>query len=178
MNEDWLSQTLCEIEGVVRIERGPQVMEMTCDDDSLRDEVTAPRYKPGKRDADGRLIMPDEAAAEARARGDKAAAAKIMAAKRVDESIGRAPIQRGEPMRIIDDRAKHVPFMWKVYALTHEQEVDKDGRIVPVERFRKIAEIEGKADALDQARGYVEATKAKLAADRAETAALIEEMDA
>ena len=43
MNEDWLSQTLCEIEGVVRIERGPQLMEMTCDDDSLRDEVTAPR---------------------------------------------------------------------------------------------------------------------------------------
>jgi len=53
-------------------------------------------------------------------------------------------------MAVVDRRAKHAPFLWKVYQLQETGESDKDGD--PISRFIKVDEVEGKEDALDRAR--------------------------
>ena len=56
MAETWLFDTLLSLDEVVRVERGPQIVELTCNTTNLSNLVTHPQYCVGKRDALGRII--------------------------------------------------------------------------------------------------------------------------
>lgn len=56
MKENWLNEKLCSFDEKVRIELGPQIIEMNCTEANLSDDVTAPHYKVGGIDALGKVI--------------------------------------------------------------------------------------------------------------------------
>ena len=122
----WLNpEVLCSFgDDQVRIELGPQIIELDCTDENLHDEVTAPHYKIGGIDAYGRVIRPDEA--------------EVLVQK---NPVG--VVNKGEKMHCVDWRAKHVPHVWKVYQL---QETD-DGP----NRFIQVGECADKAMAITSA---------------------------
>lgn len=120
----------------VRVEIGPQVIELTCCDENLSDEVTAPHYKIGGRDANGKLIRPDELPQDQNVK-------KIRAR---DKVLGIPEVAKGEKMACVDWRSKHVPHIWKIYQLQETAEVDELGETVF--RFVKVDDIPGKEDAL------------------------------
>lgn len=120
----------------VRVEIGPQIVNLTCCDENLSDEVTAPHYRIGGRDATGKLIRPEElpqndAVKKARAR---------------DKALGIPEIRKGEKMACADWRSKHVPHVWKIYQLQETAEVGEDGETVY--RFVQVDEDANKEDAL------------------------------
>ncbi len=100
----WLNpDVLCSFgDDQVRIELGPQIIELDCTDENLRDEVTAPHYKIGGIDAYGRVIRPDEA--------------EVLVQK---NPVG--VVNKGEKMHCVDWRSKHVPHVWKVYQYDGER---------------------------------------------------------
>lgn len=145
--ETWMNDDLCSLAGdTVRIERGPQVIELDCTEANLSDEVTDRRYKLGKRDALGRLIDPDEAA---RRETDPKAAAVLRGNAAFDRLIGHKPLALGERMHCVDRAARHRPYVWKIYRM-QEAGIDRAGN--PISRFVKIEEVEGKDAALAAAR--------------------------
>ena len=91
MAETWLYENppegaLLSFDEVVRVELGPQVIEMQCSTKNLSRLVTHPKYRVGKPDAVGTIIGgPD------------------------------LPVDAGKTMRVVDWRAYHVPKLWKVY---------------------------------------------------------------
>ena len=59
--EKWLNKKLCSLHGdKVRVELGPQIIELDCTTKNLSDEVTAPHYQLGKVDAYGKIIDPSK----------------------------------------------------------------------------------------------------------------------
>ncbi|WP_299077900.1 hypothetical protein [uncultured Paraglaciecola sp.] len=60
MKENWLNENLCSFDEKVRVELGPQLIELPCTEQTLSDEVTAPHYKEGSPDALGRTIVKGE----------------------------------------------------------------------------------------------------------------------
>ena len=132
--ENWLNENLCSFDEKVRIERGPQIVELVCNDVNLSNAVTSPYYQDGARDATGKVIRPSKLPEEV--------------AKKIDAPFG--VVEEGEKMAVVDRRAKHAPFLWKVYQLQETGESDKDGN--PISRFIKVDEVEGKEDALARAK--------------------------
>ena len=53
---EWLNENLCEINERVRVELGPQIVELDCTEANLSDTVTHPQYKNGGKDAYGKTI--------------------------------------------------------------------------------------------------------------------------
>lgn len=90
MKEKWLNENLCSFDEKTRIELGPQLIELECNDANLRDEVTSPHYRIGERDALGKIIM-----------------------REAVDSYGS--VQKGETMTCVDWRCKHLPKVWKIY---------------------------------------------------------------
>lgn len=171
VTETWLSDTLCALGDEVRIERGPQVVEMDCVLSNLDDAVTPVRYKPGRRDAAGRLIQPQRALDDLRAQLARLPAAgqadtpsaehaaltrriaEIEALVNLDQTLGRPCIADGDPMRIVDDKARHKAYVWKVYEMQSRAEIDhKTGAAKTVARFMPVAEVPSLEKALDRAR--------------------------
>lgn len=134
MTENWLNDNLCSFDEKVRIERGPQIIELDCTDENLADEVTHPQYKIGGRDALGRAIRADECDTP------------------TDTRMG--VVGKGEKMACVDWRAKHVPHLWKIYQMQETDELDDDGK--PISRFIKVAEKEGKDDAIAFAKQLID----------------------
>ncbi len=149
----WLNPgMLCSFgDDQVRIELAPQIIELDCTDENLRDEVTAPHYKIGGIDAYGRVIRPNEA----------------------DVLVQKNPVgsvNKGEKMFCVDWRAKHVPHAWKVYqwqetdqtqTISVESEDDEGNpvfadKIVPVSRFIKVGELVEQAGAIALAEELLE----------------------
>ena len=129
MAEKWLAEDkLCTFDEKVRVELGPQIIELDCTAENLRDEVTHPQYRIGKIDAYGRTIMFD-----ALTKAEQAAAPKRSA----------GTVEQGETMFCVDWRAKHVPHVWKVYQM---QETDD------IERFIQVDEYEDRDAALARAK--------------------------
>jgi len=126
MTPNWLNDNLCSFDEKVRVEKGPQIVELECSDENLQDSVTAPHYKVGARDAYGRVIMPERVE-------DK-----------VDMKLGA--VTEGGTMSVVDWRGKHAPHLWKVYQLTETEELGKDGK--PVSRFLKVSEFQDKDEAI------------------------------
>lgn len=55
--EKWLNKKLCSLHGdKVRIELGPQIIELKCTVENLSDKVTSPHYQEGRIDAYGKVI--------------------------------------------------------------------------------------------------------------------------
>ncbi len=100
----WLNPgVLCSFgDDQVRIELGPQIIELDCTDANLSDEVTSPHYKIGGIDAYGRVIRPQEA--------------EVLVQK---NPVG--VVNKGEKMHCVDWRSKHVPHVWKVYQYDGER---------------------------------------------------------
>lgn len=95
IKENWLVENrLCSLDEKVRIEIGPQIIDLECTDENLKDGVTAAHYHVGSRDAIGRVIMPERV-------------------KGVDPRLGG--VKEGETMKVVDWKAKFVPHIWKIY---------------------------------------------------------------
>ncbi len=122
----WLNpDVLCSFgDDQVRIELGPQIIELDCTDENLRDEVTAPHYKIGGIDAHGRVIRPDEA--------------KVLVQK---NPIGI--VNKGEKMHCVDWRCKHVPKIWKVYQYDGERFIQVGERADKTEAVAWAEELLG-----------------------------------
>ena len=60
MKENWINENLCSFDEKVRIELGPQIIELDCTHANLSDYVTAPHYQAGKIDAYGKTIVPKD----------------------------------------------------------------------------------------------------------------------
>lgn len=118
----------------VRVEIGPQVVELECNEHNLHNDVTKPHYKPGGRDARGHLIMPEAAGISSEV-------------VNFETSEGRPPVRYGETMHCVDYKGHFVAPLWKVYQL--QDTVDRNGHIVP--RFIKVSEFVEFDDAVDAA---------------------------
>lgn len=126
MKEKWLSDRLCSFDEKTRIELGPQLIELECNTENLRNEVTSAHYQIGKRDALGRIIMPERSSHSKR-----------------DDPYGY--VSEGEVMTCVDWECKHKPEIWKVYK-NEESSGDITGG------FIKVNEFLDKQEALDFAR--------------------------
>lgn len=139
LKEEWLiKDQLCDWGGQVRIERGPQVLELDCTEENLRDEVTEPGYRLGGRDAQGRLILP----------ADYEEDPHLAYAAHMDRRKGIMPVVLGEKMKCVDWKARMAPYVWNVYQLCRFVETDVEGNEVEKERFVKVTQVEG----LDEAK--------------------------
>lgn len=135
MKGEWLNETLYDIGGKVRVELAPQLHYLECNDENLDDSVTPSSYKVGKRDAKGRVIMPE----------------------RVDKpDLRLGGVKQGEKMAIIDRRAKFKPHVWRVYRLTEVEVLDNKGQTVKVEKFLPVGEDVDKETAISQAESLAE----------------------
>ena len=120
MRETWLQKDkLCSIDDdKIRLEFGPQLIELPCTDENLRNEVTSAHYRIGARDALGRMIRPEESGTE------------------VDLALGK--VSKGEKMVCVDWRARFKPFVWKIYLLENGK-FQKHGEVPRFDEARDIA---------------------------------------
>jgi len=59
MSANWINDNLASFaDDTVRVELGPQIIELDCTDANLQDDVTHPQYKIGGIDALGKVIRP------------------------------------------------------------------------------------------------------------------------
>jgi hypothetical protein len=150
MTEQWLiPDKLCSFDEKVRIEIGPQVIELDCTDENLCDEVTHRQYQVGRRDALGRLIRPDELIANPDI--DTKVLEKAVAK---DIRRGKPPVAQGEKMACVDWRAKRVPHVWKIYQLQDTGEVNEKTD-EPLMRFIQVDQVAGRDMAISTARTLV-----------------------
>lgn len=56
MQENWMNENLCSFDEKTRIELAPQLIELMCNSDNLKDSVTSPHYSLGRIDALGKVI--------------------------------------------------------------------------------------------------------------------------
>ena len=128
MAETWLyhdlpNGALLSLDEVVRVEIGPQVIELQCSPEHLSVIYTHAVYRVGKRDASGRMIVGDDAQ---------------LVAKHPDG------VKYGDRMRVVDWDAKFAPRLWKVY----RWELLKGARL----KWVKVGQFENFDDALSLAR--------------------------
>lgn len=134
----WLSPVLCSLEEKVRVERGPQYVELDCTDENLDDSKTHPHYRIGGRDAHGNFIRPDEIT-------DPSYRAQVKA-EIINPHNPFKGIAKGEKMTVVDYRQKIVPHLWKIYVWEATTELNKKGE--PIWRWIQKHEVLGKDDAL------------------------------
>lgn len=119
MKGKWLvKNVLWTLNELVRIELGPQLVELDCTDENLKNEVTAAHYHVGARDALGRVIRPREAGLPS------------------DDKLG--VVEKGQKMVCVDWDARHKPKVWKIYQNQDTEVKDMDGN--PVRRFIQVGE--------------------------------------
>lgn len=149
MTPTWLiPDKLCTYDEKVRVELGPQIVELDCNDDNLSDAVTAPHYRIGGRDAYGRFIRPSEMPATTSA--DKRIKAQVHASIANERKRGvYGVILEGAKMSVVDWRGKHKPHVWKVYQMQETEDLDKEGK--PIRRFIQVGWDIDKANALAMA---------------------------
>ena len=135
----------------VRVEIGPQIIELDCTDKNLSNGVTHSVYQIGMRDAYGRFIRPDDMGES----DDNAKNAKQAIRQQVayEKQIGvYGVVNSGEKMACVDRKAVHVPFLWKVYQMQKTDELrkvkGKPDKFEPVFKFIKINEFKDKKEAL------------------------------
>ncbi len=144
MTEKWLQKDkLCTFDEKVRVELGPQIIELDCTAENLRDEITAPHYKIGKIDAYGKIIGYDTFISEdldddGEPTGNMSNSMKLQAAR-------KGSINMGEKMFCVDWRSKHKPYIWKVYKL---QKTDDMERFIKVDEYVDLNEALAKAKEL------------------------------
>mgnify|MGYP003635276733 CR=1 FL=1 len=90
----WLNPKVCDFDGKVWVELGPQIIDMECNEANLKNEVTHANYRLGAIDAYGRLICENRSKLHT-------PDAKVVC--------------YGEEMAVVDWEARHVPRVWKVY---------------------------------------------------------------
>lgn len=147
MSGKWINPTLCTFDELVRVERGPQVVELECCDENLSDHVTHKQYRVGARDALGRLIRPEEFQS-----ADPEAVERVRMEARIDAELGFAPLKTGDTMSCVDWDGKHRPFLWKIYQLQEVERLNHKTRQMETHKvFIKVDEVEGKDDALARA---------------------------
>jgi hypothetical protein len=113
MTGQWLIEDkLYSLEEKVRIELGPQLVNLECTDENLDDKVTHRNYRIGSRDAMGRIIRPDEMP-----EGKEKNIVKAVLAEEAEQGGGYGAVAKGEMMTCVDWRAKHLPHVWKIYQL-------------------------------------------------------------
>lgn len=136
-------------EDEVRIERGPQRVEVPCTDKNLQRMRT--KYRIGGRDGSGRLIRPEELKVALEAQRDAETdqgerdkltvrIANLRADMAREEVIGRAFVEKDQPMQIVDWKQEHMPWVWYVY------EKDRVGR------FQLVTHVRDKNSAIEKAR--------------------------
>lgn len=131
MSETWLFNNLPEgallsLDEVVRVEFGPQTIELDCTPQYLSIIYTHANYRVGAFDAHGRMIVGDD-----------------------PELMKKYPdgIKYGDRMRCVDWKAKFVPKLWKVYRW--QMRLD----LKPAQfGWLKIAQYEDFNDALEHGR--------------------------
>ena len=148
MKGKWLSEKLYSIDEKVRVEKGPQLIELICNDENLKDAVTFAHYQIGKIDALGGVIMPERVTdgPALHRLGDVICEGETMSyvdwrANHESEKmscVNWRAIHEGDKMTCVDWRDIHVPHIWKIYEL-------QDGL------FIKVDETEDKDDALKRA---------------------------
>lgn len=127
--QELVKDKLYSFDEKVRVEIGPQIVEMDCTNDNLDNSITHANYRIGKIDAFGQLITA--------------------------EKVATADTK----MNCVDWRAKHAPHMWKVYQMQKMSSEEKleiikaaiKANIKPnpmVERFIKVNEFKNKKEAL------------------------------
>lgn len=142
MNENWLNENLCSFDEKVRIEKGPQIIDLPCDDEHLCDEKTHPNYHIGARDAFGRIIRPREST-------NPRVAMIVEKDKRLNVF---GVVNKGEIMAVVDWRSKFVPHVWKIYQSQDFEEITGNGDVVTVTRFVQVDETEDKGEAVSKAK--------------------------
>ena len=149
MAENWLKEgVLCSFDELVRIEKGPQVVELECNDANLSNDVSHANYQIGKRDALGKIIRPDDVDAASKPALDRVVAR--------DARLGiYGVVNHGETMAVVDRKAIHAPYLWKIYQWQDSGELD-DVTGESVFRFIKVNEVAGKDQALAQAQALFE----------------------
>lgn len=144
MKENWLSETLCSFGEKIRVELGPQLIELKCTHGNLQDNVTSPHYRIGGSDALGRVIMPEKM-------NLKADTQELL--NMVEQKADFGAIHEGETMTCVDWRCKHKPKVWKIYRWQetgqfYRRDSKDHKRGDPIMSFAKIDEYEDKDKAL------------------------------
>jgi len=126
--QELIKDKLYSFDEKVRVEIGPQIVELDCTETNLDNKVTHPNYQIGKIDAMGKLITAEKV------------------------------IEAGTKMNCVDWRAKLVPHMWKVYQMQLDKEqtvrnaitagIKDPKKMKPSMRFIKINEFKLKDDAI------------------------------
>lgn len=149
MAENWLKEgVLCSFGELVRIEKGPQVVELECNDANLSNKVSHANYQIGKRDALGKIIRPDDVDAASKPALDRVVAR--------DARLGiYGVVNHGETMAVVDRKAIHAPYLWKIYQWQDSGELD-DVTGEKIYKFIKVDEVAGKDEALAQAQALFE----------------------
>lgn len=130
MRQNWLNENLCSFDEKVRVELGPQIIELECNDENLADTVTHAIYRDGGIDAYGKVIRPDKVPPSA-------------AKKVADFSRTFGVVSEGEIMHCVDWRAKHAPLVWKIYRwqdtgfVQVDQNEDKEAALVVAETLAR-----------------------------------------
>lgn len=151
MAENWLNDKLCSLgDDQVRVEQGPQIVELDCTDENLSNEITAAHYQLGQIDALGRFIRPMDVI-DNEQDDDKKQALKAYFYSEIDK--GRGTIGAGEKMACVDWRGKIAGHVWKVYQMKGTGKFDVNGK--EIKRFTKIDEFEKKDDAMTFAASLV-----------------------
>lgn len=94
---DQINENLYSFDELVRVELGPQPIELDATEENLENSVTAAHYQPGGRDALGRIIRPDLIG--------------------LDVDDPSTAIFEGEKMTVVDWDARFVPRLWKIYQM-------------------------------------------------------------
>jgi len=139
---EWLNENLCTFDEKVRVELGPQIVELDCTDENLCDTKTHANYCIGKRDAYGRHIRPDDMP-----EGDAKTAVMLEVQRDSNRGV-YGVVGQGEKMACVDWRARKAPKLWKIYESQAVEEIDSKGDVVEVQKFVKVDEREGKEDAI------------------------------
>ncbi len=119
-NPLWLNENLATFDEQVRIEKGPQIIELNCNKETLSNDVTSAHYKVGARDAEGKIILGCSI--------DDPEIDPALHARALNDPYGY--ISPGETMKVIDWKEKFIPSVWKVY-------LNKGGLFQQVNSFSK-----------------------------------------
>ncbi|MGD2065564.1 MAG: hypothetical protein PVI43_00155 [Candidatus Bathyarchaeota archaeon] len=168
IKENWLNENLCSFDEKVRVELGPQIIEMECNDDNLSDAVTESYYQTGGRDAYGRVIRKSVVEQELdKHLSDKSLnPAQVAVARKLKQDLAKdtfGAVENGEMMAVVDRQAKLAPMLWKIYQNQDTGRVyEKDQRDginkvgEPIMRFVKVDEREDRDEALAIAKNLAE----------------------
>ena len=137
MKQNWLNENLCSFDEKVRIELGPQIIELECNDANLSNSVTHPQYHDGGIDAYGRVIRP------AKSENTGPRSLDDMYDELEKPIAKRGLVNEGELMACVDWRAKHLPYVWKIYQwqdtgfVQVDQHEDKEAAIAAAETLAR-----------------------------------------